>query len=63
MKKSNLLKYEYNSNNVKQGDTEKGEEITTINTHPNTSYVKHLSIRSDSERFFMLQGTANAEKN
>ena len=58
-----ILKYETNNILLKQASTKeiKGEEVQQIATYPNASYANHLSIRSDSNRFFMLQGTDDAK--
>jgi ATP-dependent exoDNAse (exonuclease V) beta subunit len=59
----NMLKYETKNIKLKQNTTktERGAEVKQIATYPNASYINHLSIRSDSDRFFMLQGTADAK--
>lgn len=56
-----LLKYESKSTTIKQKTTKEKLEVKEIETYPNASYVNHLSIRSDSDRFFMLQGTEDAK--
>lgn len=56
-----LLKYEYQSNLPKTAEPEPGEEVTEMDTYPRASYIDHLSIRPDSDRFFMLQDTEGAE--
>ncbi len=56
----NILKYEYKSIQNKTTITERGEEVELLDTYPRSSYIDHLSIRPDSERFFMLQDTSDA---
>jgi ATP-dependent helicase/nuclease subunit A len=60
---SNILKYETKNIQLNQTIDKKtgGEEVKQIATYPNASYTNHLSIRSDSDRFFMLQGTDDAK--
>lgn len=60
---NNILKFESKNVQLKQITSKKGdgEEVKQIATYPNASYTNHLSIRSDSDRFFMLQGTDDAK--
>jgi len=58
---NNILIYEYNNNSIKQSNPELGGEVREIVTHPISTYSEHVSIRSDSDRFFMLQGTEEAK--
>lgn len=58
---NSMLKYEYQSNKQKTAAPAPGEPVTEVDTYPMASYIDHLSIRSDSDRFFMLQGTEGAE--
>ena len=53
--KNYILKYDYNSIYKKQSLEEDREGVSPLDTYPNASYARHLSIRSDSDKFFMLQ--------
>ncbi len=57
---NNILKYVNKSIYNKPSKKEALGEMASISTYPNSSYINHLSIRPDSERFFMLQGTEDA---
>lgn len=55
------LKYEYQLSLKKTKASEPAEAVSEMDTYPRASYIEHLSIRSDSDRFFMLQDTEGAE--
>lgn len=56
-----VIKYEYLANLAKTAKAEPTDSVTEIDTYPMASYIDHLSIRQDSDRFFMLQNTEGAE--
>ncbi len=58
---SHVLKFEYLKSQPKIAEPEPGEEVMEMDTYPKASYIEHLSIRPDSDRFFMLQDTEGAE--
>ncbi len=53
--------YSFGTSNVKIGSVEKVRESKEIKVYPASSYLQKLTIRNDSERFFMLQETQGAQ--
>jgi len=58
---NNVLIYEYKSILNSPPTHSELETPSLVDTYPNANYIDHLAIRPDSDRFFMLQGTENAE--
>ncbi len=58
---NNILIYENKSILINHLEPEEEKPLSLVATYPNASYIDHLSIRPDSNRFFMLQGTESAE--
>lgn len=55
------VSYTYQSSEQKTANASAGEKVVEMDTYPTASYIDHLAIRADSDRFFMLQGTEEAK--
>jgi len=58
---SGYLDYTFGNSADKVGANETKSDAIGIKVYPSSSYLQKLTIRNDSERFFMLQETQDAE--
>lgn len=55
------VEYNFGVSGPKIGENESKDDAIGIQVYPSSSYLQKLTIRNDSERFFMLQETENAQ--
>lgn len=58
---SAFVDYTFGVNDLKKGGNETVDNAEGIKVYPASPYLQKLTIRNDSERFFMLQETQNAQ--
>jgi hypothetical protein len=58
---STFMDYTFGVSESKKGSAESLDSAKGIKVYPASSYLQKLSIRNDSERFFMLQETQDAQ--
>jgi len=58
---SGFVDYTFGHSGEKIGENETKSDAIGIKVYPSSSYLQKLTIRNDSERFFMLQETEDAQ--
>ncbi|MBO3696958.1 exodeoxyribonuclease V subunit beta [Roseivirga sp. E12] len=53
--------YSFGNSTAKEGTNDEKDDALGIKVYPSSSYLQKLTIRNDSERFFMLQETEDAQ--